>query len=79
MHPSPCDLIWSYSGVLRSAGRALEAGKVLLPPEPLASASAEAKAEALAVLHSHPTWMVHRWLATFGQGATKELLEANNR
>jgi len=38
-----------------------------------------APAERLAILHSHPTWMVERWLARFGEGDTIALLEANNR
>jgi 16S rRNA (cytosine967-C5)-methyltransferase len=33
----------------------------------------------LAILHSHPTWMVERWLARFGEAPTIALLEANNR
>jgi 16S rRNA (cytosine967-C5)-methyltransferase len=36
-------------------------------------------AEHLGVLHSHPTWMVERWLARFGEERTIALLEANNR
>jgi 16S rRNA (cytosine967-C5)-methyltransferase len=47
------------------------ADKLLLP-----SVSA---AERLAILHSHPTWMVKRWLARFGEPQTIALLEANNR
>lgn len=35
--------------------------------------------ERLAILHSHPTWMVDRWLERFGQARTIALLEANNR
>jgi 16S rRNA (cytosine967-C5)-methyltransferase len=35
--------------------------------------------ERLAILHSHPTWMVERWLARFGEAQTIALLEANNR
>jgi 16S rRNA (cytosine967-C5)-methyltransferase len=33
----------------------------------------------LAIVHSHPTWMVERWLARFGEARTINLLEANNR
>lgn len=33
----------------------------------------------LAILHSHPDWMVARWLARFGEAHTVALLEANNR
>jgi 16S rRNA (cytosine967-C5)-methyltransferase len=36
-------------------------------------------AERLAVLHSHPTWMVERWLARFGEAGTTALLAANNK
>ncbi|HVB86921.1 MAG TPA: 16S rRNA (cytosine(967)-C(5))-methyltransferase RsmB [Candidatus Dormibacteraeota bacterium] len=36
-------------------------------------------AERLAILHSHPTWMVERWLARFGESGTVALLDANNR
>ena len=36
-------------------------------------------AERLALSHSHPTWMVERWLARFGEEETAALLEANNR
>ncbi len=35
--------------------------------------------ERLAILHSHPTWMVERWLARLGEARTIALLEANNR
>lgn len=37
------------------------------------------KAERLGILHSHPTWMVERWLARWGEARTIALLEANNR
>lgn len=36
-------------------------------------------AERLAIVHSHPTWMVERWLARFGEARATALLEANNR
>jgi 16S rRNA (cytosine967-C5)-methyltransferase len=36
-------------------------------------------AERLAILHSHPTWMVERWLPRLGETRTIALLEANNR
>lgn len=35
--------------------------------------------ERLAILYSHPMWMVERWLARFGEAQTVALLEANNR
>jgi 16S rRNA (cytosine967-C5)-methyltransferase len=36
-------------------------------------------AERLGILHSHPTWLVERWLERFGEAGTIALLEANNR
>jgi 16S rRNA (cytosine967-C5)-methyltransferase len=36
-------------------------------------------AERLGILHSHPTWMVERWLVRSGEARTIALLEANNR
>jgi 16S rRNA (cytosine967-C5)-methyltransferase len=38
-----------------------------LPPE-----------EALGILHSHPSWIVARWLRHFGEESTRALLDANN-
>ena len=35
--------------------------------------------ERLGILHSHPTWLVGRWIRLFGRERTTELLEANNR
>jgi 16S rRNA (cytosine967-C5)-methyltransferase len=34
--------------------------------------------DALALEHSHPRWIVARWLARWGEAATRRLLEANN-
>ncbi|MFP4228271.1 MAG: 16S rRNA (cytosine(967)-C(5))-methyltransferase RsmB [Salinivenus sp.] len=36
-------------------------------------------AENLAIRHSHPTWLVRRWLDRFGAEGATELLEWNNR
>lgn len=36
-------------------------------------------AERLGIEHSHPTWMVERWLRKFGYEKTIQLLEWNNR
>ena len=35
-------------------------------------------AEDLAITHSHPTWMVRRWLDRYGQEETEALLQWNN-
>jgi 16S rRNA (cytosine967-C5)-methyltransferase len=36
-------------------------------------------ADRLGILHSHPTWLVERWLKNFGETSTVALLAANNR
>jgi len=36
-------------------------------------------AEDLAIRHSHPTWMVRRWLSRYGEADTAALLAWNNR
>jgi 16S rRNA (cytosine967-C5)-methyltransferase len=36
-------------------------------------------AERLGILHSHPTWMVERWIRAFGEARALALLQANNR
>jgi 16S rRNA (cytosine967-C5)-methyltransferase len=36
-------------------------------------------AESCGVLHSHPTWLVERWIARFGKDRALMLLETNNR
>jgi 16S rRNA (cytosine967-C5)-methyltransferase len=48
------------------------------PAEALLSPGPGAAGE-LALLNSHPTWMVERWLARFGSDATAELLRADNQ
>ncbi len=35
--------------------------------------------EKLSIQYSHPAWMVERWLARYGLGKTKKLLEFNNQ
>jgi 16S rRNA (cytosine967-C5)-methyltransferase len=36
-------------------------------------------ADRLGILHSHPTWLVDRWLARFGEQRTRAILMAQNR
>jgi 16S rRNA (cytosine967-C5)-methyltransferase len=47
--------------------------------EGLAVATPEDPVEALALEHSHPRWLVARWIARWGADETRRLLEANNR
>lgn len=58
------------NAVLRKARREAATGLVpaTLPPE-----------TRLGILHSHPDWLVARWLARFGESRATALLEANNR
>jgi 16S rRNA (cytosine967-C5)-methyltransferase len=37
------------------------------------------KAQRYGIIHSHPDWMVERWLKHYGEARTLALLEANNR
>jgi 16S rRNA (cytosine967-C5)-methyltransferase len=47
--------------------------------ERLVLATPEDPVEALALEHSHPRWLVARWIARWGADETRLLLEANNR
>ncbi len=46
--------------------------------KPLEGPKTRRKARDLAVRYSHPTWMVRRWLARFGEQETVALLKVNN-
>src|SRR5580704_12292524 len=56
----------------RAAGDAAKPAEKLLPEN-------ASLTDLLGILHSHPTWMVERWLARLGEPRTIDLLEANNR
>jgi 16S rRNA (cytosine967-C5)-methyltransferase len=58
------------NGVLRNLARRVD--ELPLPGD-------DRPAERLAVLHSHPVWMVERWIERLGAEATTALLERNNR
>ncbi len=58
------------NAVLRRLDRERDALGATLPSDPV---------EALAVEHSHPRWLVARWVARWGADDTRALLEANNR
>ncbi len=73
------------NAVLRRAA-ALPAGNTVLhgadaakTPAKMLGIARNFRADKLGILHSHPTWMVERWLARFGEARTISLLEANNR
>jgi 16S rRNA (cytosine967-C5)-methyltransferase len=58
------------NAVLRRLDRERERLVVATPEDPV---------EALALQHSHPRWLVARWIARWGADETHQLLEANNR
>jgi 16S rRNA (cytosine967-C5)-methyltransferase len=57
------------NAVLRRLDREGEAPGVELPADPI---------DALALVESHPRWLVARWVARWGEEETKRLLQANN-
>ncbi|HEY6464882.1 MAG TPA: 16S rRNA (cytosine(967)-C(5))-methyltransferase RsmB [Candidatus Acidoferrales bacterium] len=60
------------NAILRKLSEANQPAEEFLPADlPLA--------EQLAILHSHPTWLVERWLARLGESETIALLCANNQ
>jgi 16S rRNA (cytosine967-C5)-methyltransferase len=65
------------NGLLRSVLAYQEMGKLPFPS--LEGDDERSRARALATIHSHPVWMVRRWMAQFGEGNTVRLMECNNR
>lgn len=57
------------NAVLRRTDRERGNLAVAVPPDPI---------DALALAHSHPRWLVARWVARWGADATTALLAANN-
>jgi 16S rRNA (cytosine967-C5)-methyltransferase len=61
------------NAVLRRLDREGEAGgealQVAMPADPI---------DALALVESHPRWLVARWVARWGEDETRRLLQANN-
>lgn len=49
------------------------------PQADLQPRTAEDKLRQLAIVHSHPTWMVASWVAQYGAPAAVELMQHNNR
>jgi 16S rRNA (cytosine967-C5)-methyltransferase len=67
------------NAVLRKAAK--QASHLAQPRSELASLLPKELplAEQMGILHSHPTWLVERWLLNFGEEQTRNLVEANNR
>src|SRR3712207_8282864 len=65
----PRSTLFPYTTLFRS-DRERESLHVALPSDPV---------EALALEHSHPAWLVARWVARRGADEPRDLLVANNR
>lgn len=59
------------AGFVNAVLRSIARGKVPEPPR--------GSAEALAIAHSHPDWLVHRWQKAFGVETTARLLAWHNQ
>lgn len=57
------------NAVLRRLDREGAAPKAELPADPI---------DALAIVESHPRWLVARWVARWGEDETRRLLQSNN-
>jgi 16S rRNA (cytosine967-C5)-methyltransferase len=64
----------SHVGFINAVLRRLAAGEAPPLPDPAAD-----PVLALSVIHSHPAWLVRRWLAQYGPEAAAGRLAANNR
>ena len=64
----------SHVGFINAVLRRLAAGEVPPLPDPEAD-----PVLALSVIHSHPAWLVRRWLGRYGPAATAARLIANNQ
>ena len=64
----------SHVGFINAVLRRLAAGEVPPLPDPESD-----PVLALSVIHSHPAWLVRRWLARYGPEAAAARLMANNR
>jgi 16S rRNA (cytosine967-C5)-methyltransferase len=64
----------SHVGFINAVLRRLAAGDVPALPDPEAD-----PVLALSVIHSHPAWLVRRWLAQYGTAASAARLAADNQ
>ena len=64
------------NAVLRSMLR--QRTKLPLPPRPADAGDSEAAVRYLGITHSHPDWLVRRWLARYGFDAVERWVRFNN-
>ena len=71
----------SAAGLVNAVLRALarDRGTFTWPAEPGPDAAVKTVADYLAMIHSHPAWLVARWLERHGRDATARWLEFNNQ
>ena len=69
----------SAAGLVNAALRRAAGDPALRKSGEELAPAGDSPAERIALAHSHPTWLVARWLARFGETETRALLEANNR
>ena len=67
------------NAVLRKIDKEQLRGDLANKPVPLLLPEHFSLAERMGIQYSHPTWMVERWLRTFGEDRTRAILGANNR
>ncbi|KAK9809111.1 hypothetical protein WJX72_009483 [[Myrmecia] bisecta] len=67
------------NGVLRNLARLMAEDAVPRPAHPTsATLTLQQRADLIGIAHSHPSWMVQRWLERFGEQETLDLLRWNN-
>ena len=66
------------NGVLRTLLRCIESKTLPKPPPPGPDATEREIADAMGVATSHPTWLVKKWLGSFGRKDTMDLLKQDN-
>lgn len=64
------------NGILRTVSRNQKSNTL---PRPKVEGDDRARARILATLHSHPVWMVRRWVSRYGEKEATKLMEWNNR
>jgi 16S rRNA (cytosine967-C5)-methyltransferase len=69
----------SAAGLVNAALRRATRDEMLHKPAEEIIPRERSAAERMALAWSHPTWLVERWLARYGEAETRALLEANNR
>ena len=65
------------NAVLRTLNR--ERQRLVWPPRPADESDLAAMTSYFGIVHSHPEWLIERWLRRYGVGETERWLEFNNK